>query len=482
MLPFAFAPYNVFALSLVSLTILFCMLLGVSAKRAALRAWLFGLGMYGVGVSWVFVSIYHYGGVPLALSLFLTGLFVAFMSLFPALMGYLLGRFAAGFSVLVALLVIFPSAWVLQEWVRGWFLTGFPWLSIGYSQIEGPLVGFAPVLGVFGVSWLLAISSGAVAYYLVQDSTCRRRVWMLSAGVAIWLAGFILHKVDWVKPTDQEITTALLQGNISQDMKWLPEVKQPTIDLYMQMSRQNWDSDLIVWPETALPDFYHRADWMIEDFAIEAKSHDTDVLLGVLYLDQETGQYYNSMLSLADEPQFYHKKHLVPFTEYLPMKWLLGGLVDFMQVPMSDFSSGDRDQPLLTGAGYKIGISICFEDAFGEEVIWGLPEAAILVNVSNDAWFTGSIAPHQHVQMAQMRAIESGRPMLRATNTGVTAAFDHKGNLIDSIPQDEVGVLKAVIQPMQGMTPYAVVGNWLVVLLSFLAIVLAVLVGRKKAV
>jgi apolipoprotein N-acyltransferase len=295
----------------------------------------------------------------------------------------------------------------------------------------------------------------------------------------IWLAGFALDRVNWVSPTDRVITASLLQGNISQDMKWLPELQGPTIELYQDMSRRNWNSDLIVWPETALPDFYHRAEDLIESFGEQARANQTDILLGVLYFDQEERRYYNSMVSLAESPRFYHKQHLVPFTEYLPLKWLLGGLVEFMQVPMSDFTAGVKGQPLLEGAGYKIGISICFEDAFGEEVIWTLPEAALLVNVSNDGWFAGSKASRQHLQMAQMRAIETGRPMLRATNTGVTAAFDHKGELIGSIPEYEVGVLTVEVQPMQGATPYAKVGNVLVISLAILALVFAGVINRR---
>ena len=481
LLPLAFAPFHFFVFALVSLALLFWMWLDVSPKRAAFRGWLFGLGMYGVGVSWVYVSIHTYGGVPFALSLFLTALFVAFMALFPALLGYVLGRCTQGASSMLLLLGVFPAAWMVQEWVRGWFLTGFPWLSVGYSQMDGPLVGFAPVLGVYGVSWLLAISSGIVVYFFMRRSLkCRQCVWAVLAGVALWVSAYFLHQVEWVTPEERSINVALLQGNISQEMKWLREVRGPTIDLYSDMSRQHWDSDLIVWPETALPDFYHRAEDFIKAFAEEARANDTDVLMGVLYLDQENQNYYNSMVSLTDPPAFYHKQHLVPFTEYLPMKWLLGGLVDFMNVPMSNFSAGDRHQALLEGAGYKIGISICYEDAFGEEVIWTLPGASLLVNVSNDAWFSGSIAPHQHVQMAQMRAIEAGRPMLRATNTGVTAAFDHKGQPIGRIPQYEVGVLKVDVQPMRGMTPYAMLGNSLAIILAFMVLALSFWLLKRR--
>ena len=481
MLPLAFAPFHFFIIALISLALLFRVWLSVSAKRAAWRGWLFGLGMYGVGVSWVYVSIHTYGGVPFAMAVFLTALFISFMALFPALLGYMLARFANRLSAGLLLVFVFPAAWVMQEWVRGWFLTGFPWLSAGYSQIDGPLVGYAAVAGVYGVSWFLALTAGLIVFFLLyRRVACRRGLISVCVAVAIWVVGYGLYRVDWVTTEPREISVALLQGNISQEMKWLPEVRRPTIDLYADMSRAHWGADLIVWPETALPDFYHRAEGFIQSFGEEARENNSDVLMGVLYIDKETQRYYNSMVSLGEEPAFYHKQHLVPFTEYLPLKWLLGGLVDFMNVPMSDFSAGSRDQPLLEGAGYKIGMSICYEDAFGEEVIWALPEASLLVNVSNDAWFSGSIAPHQHLQMAQMRAIESGRPMLRATNTGLTAAFDHKGRLLDSIPQYKVGVLKTTVQPMTGATPYAVMGNTFTILLAFLSLGCAALLHRQE--
>lgn len=481
-LPLAFAPFHFFAFAIFSLTALFLVLRGQTAGRAAWRAWLFGLGMYGAGVSWVFVSIHTFGNVPLALSLFLTALFVAFMALFPALCGYLLGRYASRTSALLALLVIFPAAWMLQEWVRGWFLTGFPWLSVGYSQIDGPLVGYASLIGVYGVSWIAAITAGAFAYYFSPEARCQRKTGAMLFAVTLWLVGYAAYQVEWVSPAGKPITAALVQGDIGQDMKWLPEVRDKTIELYKVMTRPNFDSDLVIWPETAIPDFYHRAQEDVEAFGEEARANGVALLAGVLYYDFETEKYYNAMVSLAGAPRFYFKQHLVPFTEYLPLKWLLGDLVAFMQVPMSDFTAGDAKQPLLEGAGYKIGVSICFEDAFGEEVIRVLPEAALLVNVSNDAWFAGSIAPYQHLQMAQMRAVESGRPMLRATNTGATAIFDHQGKQLGSIPLYEEGVLKHEVQPMQGMTPYAHLGNAPAVLGAMLALLIAGLIARKRRV
>jgi apolipoprotein N-acyltransferase len=356
----------------------------------------------------------------------------------------------------------------LMEWLRGWFMTGFPWLSLGYSQTDSLLAGLAPLVGVYGIAWAVVFSAALLVGLLFDKAG---RIFYLSMLLLLWLFAMATGAIDWTKPNGSPIKVALLQGNIPQDLKWHPDVKRPTIELYTELSREHWDADLIVWPETALPAFYHEAETFLRDFEIEAREHDTDLLIGMLSLDKDRRQYYNTMMSLGSERGEYHKNHLVPFTEYLPLKSLLGGVVTFMQVPMSDFSKGGAKQKPLKVANQYAGISICFEDAFGEEVINALPEATLLVNVSNDAWFDDSWAPPQHLQMARMRALETGRPLLRATNTGMTAIIDEKGVILKAAPQFEVATISDIIQPRRGMTMYAITGNWLVVLFALFMIV-----------
>jgi len=465
--PLAFAPYGYSFVVFFSLATLFSAWLNVAPRRAAWRGALFGAGYFGVGVTWIHISIHGFGGVPLLLSLFLTGLLVAYLSVYPALLGYFLARYFpcdktgdAGRPVAAAIfiLLVMPSAWTLSEWLRGWIFTGFPWLNVGYSQTDTPLGALAPVAGVYGVSWSVALAAALmVALLTIRDV----RVRILSAAffMLLWGGALLLARVEWTSPIGDPLKVSLIQGNVSQDMKWLQEMRQPTIDLYTKLTREHWDSGLIIWPETALPDFYHREEGFIDDLAAEAREHGSEMLVGVLYLDRDTRKYYNSMVSVGKERDFYHKRHLVPFTEYLPLKEVLGGIVDFMQVPMSDFSKGAPDEHDLIAAGQSIGISICFEDAFGEEVRQALPEATLLVNVSNDAWFGTSAAPHQHLQMARMRALEMGRWMLRATNTGVSAIIDDRGRITERGPQFDVAVVTDTVQPRQGATPYVALGN-----------------------
>lgn len=476
--PLAFSPFNLFPIAVISPAILFIAWLMANPRQGFRRGYLFGLGMFAAGVSWVYVSIYGFGGVSFGLSIFLTSLFVLFLALFPALLGYLVTRFFKGLSgntVRLKLLIVFPAAWVLFEWVRGWFLTGFPWLNLGYSQIDSPLGGFAPLAGVYGVSWTVVLTAGLVAA-LVLDKT-RLRLIYVAGLLSLWIVGFGLGSIAWTSPAGQPLKVSLIQGNIPQDMKWAAEVRAPTIELYTDLTRQHWDSDLIIWPESALPDFYHNATDYLDEIANEARVNKTDLLVGVLYMDPQSDRYYNSVVSLGRKSAFYHKRHLVPFTEYLPLKGILGSVVDFMQVPMSDFSRGGDDQQPLEVAGQKAGIAICYEDAFGEELISFMPQATILVNVSNDAWFGESIAPQQHLQIARMRALETGRPLLRGTNNGLTAVIKANGQLQSMAPQFQIFVLTDTVQPMQGMTPYAQFGNWPIIML--LAVLLVVALVRR---
>lgn len=480
--PLAFAPLGWWPLALLGPALLFLLWLFASQRAAARRGAMFGFGFFGVGISWVFVSIYYHGYVPLPLSLFLTLLLIAVMAIFPALLGYLIARlFPRGFEsryARIKLLLVMPAAWVLIEWVRGWFMTGFPWLSLGYSQTDTLLAGWAAWIGVFGLSWIVALNAALLVALLLDRAG---RLWYALGLFSLWLLAWPMQQSYWTDPHGAPIKAALLQGNVSQDLKWSPDNRTPTIRLYTELTRQQWGADLIIWPETALPAFYDEVEGFLDDLEQEARQNGSDMLIGLLSFGDDGVSYYNTMLSLGSRRGMYHKDHLVPFTEYLPLKWLFGGLVSFMQVPMSDFSRGGAEQKPLAVAGQHAGISICFEDAFGEEMIRKLPQATFLVNVSNDAWFDDSWAPPQHLQMARMRALETERPMLRATNTGITAIIGAKGEVLDRVPQFEVAVASATIQPRSGMTLYAMTGNWLIVTLMLVLLGVAWRYARTLA-
>ncbi len=476
MLPLAFAPFSLAPLALVSLLILLLVWRTVSPRRAFWRGYLYGLAMFGLGVSWVHVSMHRFGGVSIPLSVALTILFVAFLALFPALLGWLSRRWAGPDQPAHFLLVLVPTLWTAGEWIRGLIFTGFPWLSLGYSQIDWPLAQWAPLFGVFAVSWLLALSAGLIFYASLNGSWRRS----LAALAVIWLTPALLAQVEWSEPVDGPINVSMIQGNMSQDQKWRAEQLLPTLRMYAELSRQNWGDELIIWPETAVPALYHQVKPFLAQLAQEARMNSSELLLGIPIYDQKEKVYYNAMISLGLAENSYEKQHLVPFGEYLPLPSLLGGIIDFFDIPMSDFTSGNAGRPpVIEVAGQKIGISICYEDVFGEEVIEALPQATLLVNASNDAWFGDSVAPHQHMEIARMRALETARFMLRSTNTGVSAVIDHRGEVVATSPQFEVHVLRAEVQPRTGMTPYAVFGN--APLVICILAVLAIFFYRRKS-
>ncbi len=440
--------------------------------------WWFGLGLMGFGVSWLHISIDQFGGIGLPLAMIITLLFVAIIALFFGVAGWL-GARLRGSSDSVHLLITLPAVWTLTEWVRGWFLTGFPWLSMGYSQLDSPLQGMAPIAGIFGVSWLVALTAALITLICSQlmaparSKTLFKPLLGIGGIIIIWSVAGLLDDHLWTEPAGEPIKVTLIQGNIPQELKWEPSQFGPTMRLYTSLTRANWSSDLIIWPETAIPAFYHRVkDDLLDPLEAEARSNSTDLLVGIVLQSTEDSSYFNAMVSLGKERDSYSKRHLVPFGEFLPLKWLLNPLIDFLQIPMSDFSAGDEDKTVLNLAGYPAGISICYEDAFGEEVIQALPAAAFLINASNDAWFGDSLAPHQHLEIARMRALESGRYLLRATNTGISAIIGPGGEIQEVSAAFKKAVLTRKIIPMQGMTPYASIGNWGIVS-ALLALLLA---------
>jgi apolipoprotein N-acyltransferase len=454
-----FAPLNIWPVPLLSLAVLFGFLARTASVRAGFLiglAW--GLGFFISGVSWVFISLSVYGNMPAWLAAIATFLFCGLLALFPALVGALQAR--ARLSPSLRLLVLIPLIWGITEWIRGWLFTGFPWLLMGYSQVPAsPLAGYAPLLGVYGVSFLLVLIAALLTWSVTTHGPMARRIWAGVAIAAFGVGGQLLHGIAWTTPDGVPTTVALLQGNISQDMKWQPEKTRTTLQSYARMAAAS-PAQLIVLPETALPLFESDLPDIYRDgLAALGQKNGGDVLTG-LPTGSLDGAYYNSVISLGSAPsQRYNKVHLVPFGEYIPLKAIWGWVIQVLHIPLSDFSRGDSGQTPLAIGGQRVAANICYEDAFGEEIIRQLPAASVLVNVSNMAWFGDSFAPWQHAQMSQMRALETGRMMLRSTNTGVTAIIDAKGHMLASLPLFTAGSLSGKIQGYAGSTPYVRWGN-----------------------
>ena len=496
----SFAPFGVSLIAVFALALLFLRWAQTHSRREAFcTGYGFGLGFFLAGVSWIYVSLHTFGAMPMPLAALATLLFCAFLALFPALTGYAVACVPR--SAATKLLLAAPALWMLVEWTRGWIFTGFPWLAVGYSQIPGhPLAGYAPVLGVYGVSLALAWSAGCLALIVVwtggmkfrhgpgslsalRDARSRPSVVVLACVAVLWLGGFGLRQVAWSQPTGVTTTVALLQGNVAQDMKWREDKMIATLNAYRDMVKAS-AAQLIVLPETALPLFLHQAppDYL-DDLAAHARNNKGDILIGVperLQTGENAGAYFNSVISLGSAPtQHYRKSHLVPFGEFIPLRPVLGWIVGVLAIPLQDFSRGGLDQQPLTVAGQRVAVNICYEDVFGEEIIRQLPQATMLVNASNVAWFGRSIAPQQHLQISQARALETGRYMLRATNTGVTAVIDERGNVVKAAEEFTTSTVTHNVPGFQGTTPYVRWGNYAALLIAGLMLLGAALIGRR---
>lgn len=486
LLTLSFAPFDYSCLALLALAFLFASWQNSSAKRAALRGYLFGLGAFGSGVSWVYISMHDFGGAGVFGSSMLTVLFVAFWALFPALAGYVSVKMIPKRTGL-GWVMLMPVIWILIEYLRGyWLLNGFPWLQIAYSQLETPLAGYIPVLGVYGTGFIVALTASVVVEIFRMNprmrevAQCRGEfirlgrlkspLPLITALAVLWGAGGLLKNVTWTHEIGQPIRVSMIQGNIAQDQKWRPENKINTLLKYKKMTEAHWDSNVIIWPETAIPAYLDQVkDAFLAPLGNDAKLHNTDLIISVPVQEQSPIKNFNAVITLGKEQGMYRKTHLLPFGEYLPLQPLSGFVLNMINIRLGNFTPGAVNQPLLKAGGYPFITLICYEDAFGDLSIRGLPDAAYLVNVTNDGWFGDSVEPHQHLQMARMRAMETGRFLLRSTNTGMTAIVSPKGEIISQAPLFQETALTGTIIPMGGMTPYASWGDkpviWLMIVL-----------------
>lgn len=466
----AFAPFSQFWITPLALFgVLWLVDTAHTRRAAATLGFSFGAGFFVFGVSWVYVSLHQFGGMPAALAALATLIFCLILALFPAAAAYLLKLFRPG---ALRYIVAFPALWVLGEWARGSISAGFPWNAAGYSQSPGtPLAGYAPWLGVFGVSLMVALSAG-LAYWAYRS---KRFAAAALALAGLWGGGAVLQSVDYTRPIGAPISVSLLQGNVAQEIKFVPDKALATLALYERMVLAS-QAQLIVLPETAFALFYDELPpGYLDRLRAHALLQGADIIAGVPQFapGRERNDYYNAAFNLGNAPtQFYRKHHLVPFGEYLPLRPVFSWVLDFLHIPLSDFSRGQTEQPPFPVAGQQLAVNICYENVFGNEIAAALPRATLLANLSNDAWFGHSLGPQQHLQIAQMRALETGRMMLRATNTGVTAIIDRRGRIVARAPEYVVTSLNGTVQGYTGMTPYAYVKNyWLWLLPAVLALI-----------
>ncbi len=477
----SFAPWNLPWLQVLALAVLFALSArSSSARGAALLGFAFGMGWFGVGISWVYVSMHDYGLMPAALAGVATAAFCAYLALYPALA---LGIAHTLFSGTLSRLALgLPALWMISEWLRGTVFTGFPWAASGYAHTDGPLAGWAPVLGMYGVTLMAALLAGTLACLTVPR---RRYGWFATAVVAIVGAGWFASTRSWTAPVGAPIGVRLVQANVPQNLKFEPDgvARAFTAHLALMQGRR---VDLVVLPESIfpvpmqlVPPLYLQA---FRDFA---QAQQAAVIYGV-FLEEPRAHYFNSAVAYGanapSQPALgdasfgrYSKRHLVPFGEFIPpgFRWF----IDLMKMPIGDQQRGAIAQPLAL-AGQRVAVNICYEDLFGEEIIdaWHTsgPAPTMMLNISNLAWFNDSLALPQHLQISRMRALETQHPMLRATNTGATAIIDAHGNVVAQLPYLTAGALDGQVQGYEGTTPFIRFGNLpalvLGALLGFLAL------------
>ena len=452
-LVFAYAPFSLWWLPFIVLPLWFINISRIEEKglkkESAKQGFLFGFGWFCSGVSWVHVAIDEFGGMPLIASLGLMLLLCAYLAIYPALACYLSSLLSRRKAIN---LWVFPFVWFCTEYLRGTVLTGFPWLSFGYSQIDGPLAALAPAIGEVGITFALILICICIAKLIQRSET------LVSAGLltAALIGILSLQNAQWVQPTGKTVKIALVQGNIEQSLKWQPEQEWPTMLKYLDLSRVNYDADILIWPESAVPVLEPTAQDYLDMVNRSAALNDSAIITGIQNYNIDTKEYFNGLIVTGkkyeddvdgsydyNSPNRYYKNHLLPIGEFVPFQEILRPIAPFFNLPMSSFSRGDYVQPNLVAKGVHFLPLICFEIAFpGQLAANFTSETDIILTVSNDAWFGDSHGPHQHLEIARMRALEFGRPVVRATNNGVTAVIDHNGNVIGEIPQFEEGVLK----------------------------------------
>lgn len=471
---FSFAPFEIYYLVFVCLGILFYLWQDASARFSALLGFVFGLGMFCAGVSWVYISLSTYGGMPLWMGSIAVLGFASVVSIGIAGAAYFSAcLIPAGGSPRLALI---PFCWVLGEWFKSWFLSGFAWLDMGYTQTPSPLFALAPIGGVYFISLAVTALSACLVCTILMTKKWKPAVFALG----IVAVSFFADQIQWSTPIGEPIKVGIAQGNVPIDRKWQLQYRDGVIDKLVRLNQTinaEQVADLIVWPETALPLVLQQTDAEFWNSLIKDKSALlTGVVDSPVAQDSSAEALYNAAVLYCspDQQQIYRKRHLVPFGEYLPLRFLFDWVLEYLQLPMSDFSSWQGQQTLSCGDRFSLGLSICYEDAFAAEVRAYSGDANVLVNISEDAWFGDSFAPHQRLQMGQMRARELAKPMVRSANSGPSAFLDERGRVLAQTAQFEVATLVQTVQPQAGDTIFQRFGNWVVYLSGFVLLLLSV--------
>ena len=482
-LPLSFAPFEWWPVAVVVPALLIWLWDGATPRRAAVLGFWFNFGTFAAGTYWLYISLRLIGHAPIPLALFLMLGLAAIMGAYHALLGWAVAKFLPPRGALRWLVGI-PGAWLLVEWWRGWFLSGFGWLSLGYAHTDNWLGALAPVIGQYGLGLLTLVMAGVLVTLL--QGTSRERIVAGATFVIIWAVAFSLRGIEWTQPFGGPIEVAVVQGAVPQDKKWTGNVDE-IVALYQTRTREAYGADIIFWPESAIPDLANYHVNLYREIYQEASARGSALIVGTLRAEPDpvTGEddYYNSVLAMDRATtgiEWHDKHHLVPFVEFVPVPSFVRTWLKLRDLPYSDFNRGAAQQEPLSASGQKIAAGVCYEDAYGSTLLPVMDRATMLANVTNDSWFGRSTARYQHLQISRLRAMETGRPMVRAANDGVSAVIGSQGELVSKAPEYEANVMRARVQPRMGITPYARTGNWPAVCLALVFGLAGAYFGRRR--
>jgi apolipoprotein N-acyltransferase len=474
----AFAPVNLWFLAIITPAAMLYFWYNTTPKHAFYTGWLYGAGLFGFGASWIFISIHRFGGAPLWLSVLATALFVAVLGLYYGIAGFVMRKWLSRNPALTCLCA-FPAVWTAVEYLRGILFTGFPWLSLGYTQTNSPLASIAGLFGIYGVTLALTLMAGCIVALLLHLSK-RTDYWACALLLIILGLAIGFHSKSWTTVDGAAHSVSLVQGNIAQTVKWQPGELETILKTYLSLSSPEWNNRLILWPEAAIPTVPQNIPAVISGLTRLATQSNSELLTGIPLYNSKTGDYFNGALLLGATTGRYAKRHLVPFGEYFPLQSLFGWFYSFTNIPMSNFTQGPPKQPLLFADNMYIAPYICYEIAFPQEVLQTLNNANLIVVLTDDSWFGDSLASAQHLQIAQMRAIETGRYLLFNSNNGPSAIIGPKGKVLAQSVHGQALALNGTVYSMIGATPYMILGNHPVWLFITLMLAIVILVRKES--
>lgn len=470
----SFAPFNIWPLGIISLIVFALLLKNQSLTIVMWRSFAFGVGYYAAGIHWIYVSIHNFGGASLLFAALLVFLFACFMAIIFIAPFYIFGRWFSNHRL--NLILVLPACWLLGEWFRTWFLTGFPWLFVGYGHINTWLSGWAPVTGVSGMSFIVVLTSAVIAEWILLQKTTKSLLIASVCCVWFWFAGAGLTTITWAEPDKQPIKIGMVQPNVDQSIKlsWSRESVDKSLDQLRQLSKGLWQhNNWIIWPEAAIPTVltYHTALPFLEEMNSRAAQHNVALFTGVIFDDKKRRHYYNSVAGLGEGLGFYHKRRLVPFGEYVPLEDYVRGMIEFFNLPTSFINLGPNEQHGLIAHGIRITPAVCYEIVYPDLIAEAARETQVLLNVNNLGWFLDSIQSKQFMQMAQMRALETGRYLIYSTNNGPSAIIDNKGRILSQSDSFTEQTFSGTIYPVKDWTPFMIIGSWPLALLAGLLLV-----------